>query len=146
MTDAPAVLDSNIYIYALNKGSAKHKVAYQLLNEALLRKLSVFVTHQNLNEIFNVITDTSRLTKPFKADEALREITTLYQALPLIVPNEKTFSVLSLSISQIALKSRRIFDAFLAATMISNGIEILYTDNEKDFKKYKEIKVINPFQ
>src|SRR3989338_3190112 len=112
MSDAPAVLDSNIYVYALNKGSVKHKVAYQLLNKALLRRFQIFVTHQNLNETFSVITNASRLTRPFEPKEALREVTTLYEALPLIVPNEKTFSALNLLIGEAPVESRRIFDAF----------------------------------
>jgi len=29
--------------------------------------------------------------------------------------------------------------------MLDNGIKRIYTNNEKDFKKFKEIEVINPF-
>jgi predicted nucleic acid-binding protein len=41
---------------------------------------------------------------------------------------------------------RRIFDAYLAATMLSNGINIIYTANDNDFEIFKEIEVVNPFK
>ena len=38
------------------------------------------------------------------------------------------------------------WDALLAATMEENSIETIITENEKDFKKIKWIKAINPFK
>lgn len=43
------------------------------------------------------------------------------------------------------LEGDEIFDAYLVATEISNGIRYIITDNEADFKKYKPIAVLNPF-
>ncbi len=38
------------------------------------------------------------------------------------------------------------WDALLAATMKENGIFIIYTENEKDFKKISWLEVINPIK
>ena len=39
-----------------------------------------------------------------------------------------------------------VFDAYLAATALCNGVETIATDNVRDFSKFSEIKVINPFE
>ncbi len=38
------------------------------------------------------------------------------------------------------------FDALIAATMNSHNIDIIITENEKDFKKLPWIKIVNPFK
>jgi predicted nucleic acid-binding protein len=37
-------------------------------------------------------------------------------------------------------------DALIAACMLENGIEIIVTENERDFKRIPGITVINPFR
>jgi len=39
---------------------------------------------------------------------------------------------------------QEIFDLQLVATMLSNNVTRLYTFNQEDFSKYKEIEVIVP--
>jgi predicted nucleic acid-binding protein len=38
------------------------------------------------------------------------------------------------------------WDALIVATMEENSIDTIITENEKDFKKVKWIKTINPFK
>jgi predicted nucleic acid-binding protein len=38
------------------------------------------------------------------------------------------------------------WDALIAACMLEHGIEIIVTENEKDFKKIPGITVVNPFK
>ena len=38
-----------------------------------------------------------------------------------------------------------IFDAQLVSTMMEYGIKNIYTVNTKDFVRFKEIEVVNPF-
>ena len=46
------------------------------------------------------------------------------------------------------VRQRRVpfWDALIAACMLENGIEIIVTENERDFKKVPGITVINPFK
>jgi predicted nucleic acid-binding protein len=41
------------------------------------------------------------------------------------------------------MKGKRIHDANIAATMIANGVSILFTLNVEDFKTFKEIRLIS---
>lgn len=38
------------------------------------------------------------------------------------------------------------WDALIAACMLENGIEIIVTENERDFKRISGITVVNPFK
>jgi predicted nucleic acid-binding protein len=38
------------------------------------------------------------------------------------------------------------WDALIAACMLENGIEIIVTENERDFKRIPGITVTNPFR
>lgn len=78
--------------------------------------------------------------------EALRQMDKLRGSMGLITPSWETFDYLRHLLSEHHLTGRSVYDCFLVATMLSNGVHFLYTDNERDFKRYKEIKVINPFK
>jgi predicted nucleic acid-binding protein len=38
------------------------------------------------------------------------------------------------------------WDALIAACMLEHGIEVIVTENEKDFKNISGITIINPFR
>lgn len=44
------------------------------------------------------------------------------------------------------LKTDLVFDAYLVATALSNDIDTIATDNTRDFKKFSDLNIINPFQ
>ncbi|MBI5227070.1 PIN domain-containing protein [Candidatus Micrarchaeota archaeon] len=66
---------------------------------------------------------------------------------------QSSFSVVSYSTEEIKKANHlfetykvHFFDALILATMNSNNIDTIITENEKDFKKVPGIKVINPFK
>ncbi|HXV81131.1 MAG TPA: hypothetical protein VEG60_14735 [Candidatus Binatia bacterium] len=44
-----------------------------------------------------------------------------------------------------SVKAGRIFDIFLAATMLDNGVQRIYSENINDFQGIAGIDAINPF-
>ena len=42
------------------------------------------------------------------------------------------------------VRSGRIFDVFLAATMLDNGVRRIYTENITDFEAIKGIEAVDP--
>jgi len=43
-----------------------------------------------------------------------------------------------------AMKFKKTFDVFLAATLKDNGVENLYTVNTDDFRDFQFLKIVNP--
>jgi predicted nucleic acid-binding protein len=65
--------------------------------------------------------------------------------LRLILPQATSFSKAIDLCRKYNLKRKHWYDAALAATLLENGIHILYTMNEKDFLPITELSLINPF-
>ena len=68
----------------------------------------------------------------------------IIDACKIIYPNNKTHYLAFEFIEQNKLIGNQIFDAYLAATAISNDVTTIATDNVKDFKKFG-INLFNPF-
>lgn len=135
------LVDSNILIYAINRRSLKHKAAQIFLQNNIGH---LEVAHQNILEILRVLTH-PKFPSPMKIKDALKAINNIVKTCRVIYPEEKTYHITFLLIEENKPVSDQIFDTYLVATALSNGITTIATDNTRDFKKFKEIKIINPF-
>lgn len=81
-----------------------------------------------------------------KIQPAIFSIEAIVNAAIIISPDYKTHKIALNLIHRYKLTSDEIFDAYLAATALANEIHEIATDNEKDFRKMKEIRLINPFK
>lgn len=135
------IIDSNIVVYTIDKNSLKHKKAQAFLKENLG---SLEITHQNIFETLRVLTH-PKLPRPMKVDDAINAVEKILKACRIVSPNWKTPSITIELIKKYKLSSDLVFDAYLVATALSNDINIIATDNVKDFQKFKEIAVFNPF-
>lgn len=135
------LVDSNILVYSINSASPKHKQAQQFLQENLN---VLVVAHQNIFETLRVLTH-SRFPSPMKTRDALEAIEGILKGCVVISPDYRTHRIALGLIKKHRLSADQVFDAYLVATALSNSIDTIATDNIKDFKKFTEVKVINPF-
>lgn len=135
------LVDSNILIYAINRSSPKHTIAQQFLQQ---EKEKLVLAHQNIFEALRVLTH-PRYPKPMKINPAIEAVISITSNLDVIYPFLETQQLSLELLKKYKLTSNQIFDGYLVATMLSNGIDKIATDNVKDFQKFKYIKVINPF-
>lgn len=136
------LVDSNILIYAMNVDSSKHKLALKFLTET---NKSLEIADQNIFETLRIITH-PKFPSPMQPKNAIRSLLTLTANFGIITPNRKTQIITLQFIQMFNIKGTHIFDAYLAATALSNDINVIATDNTRDFEKFKEIKVLNPFK
>jgi predicted nucleic acid-binding protein len=135
------LLDTNIIVYSLDKKSSKNYIATNYIKR---NAENLTITHQNINEAIRVITHPKH-PKPMRIEKAIEAVTDIAEGLSIIFPKENTIFITLELLNKYKIKSNHVFDAYLAATMLSNGIEEIATDNGKDFSIIKEVKVINPF-
>jgi len=136
------LVDSNVIIYAINTASPKHKQAQQFIRSNTER---LVLAHQNIFESLRVLTHTS-YPHPLSTNIALNAVASIADALAVISPTIDTSYITLELIKKYRLSSNHIFDAYLVGTMLSNSITTIATDNIRDFKQYREIKVVNPFK
>lgn len=137
------LIDSNILVYSLYENS-EH---FAKSREILKKNSDLFISTQNLIETFRVITSAQFQTQtPYEPKDAVDTLDIFSQNMKVVSPNKETFIILKGLIAKYGVKSYAIYDANIVATMITYGIDCIYTNNQNDFKKYKEISAINPIE
>lgn len=135
------LIDSNILVYSINISSPKHKKAQIFLKENLN---AIEVAHQNIFETLRVLTH-PKFPSPMRINEALEAIEEILKVSKVISPNYRTHNIAIELIRKYKLMADQVFDAYLTATAISNTINTIATDNIRDFKKFTQVKILNPF-
>lgn len=134
------LVDTNVLVYAINADSPKNKQAQVFLQT---HRKELVVAHQNIFETLRVLTH-PKYFKPMSPKDAQAAVLAILRACRVIIPDYNTHYLAFELIKEHNLLGNRIFDAYLGATAISNGIRAIATDNEKDFKKFG-VTVYNPF-
>lgn len=143
----PVLFDSNILVYAHNLDSPFYQKARELHERVVFKGLAAAVSVQNLLEFYSVITDSKRIEKVEEPQIAQKYCMAYLEAgFQIIYPKAGDFERVIKLVSKIKIKSRKIFDVYLVATMLSNGIRTIYTANDRDFEMFSEIKAVNPFK
>ena len=78
--------------------------------------------------------------------DALEAVENILKACRIISPGFQTHRIALELIKKHQLSSDKIFDAYLVATILSNDITTIATDNVKDFRRITEITILNPFK
>jgi predicted nucleic acid-binding protein len=143
MTEEYSLIDSNIIIYAFDSTEKKkHEVAKRLLMKGFEGEKFVFSV-QNLSEFFVVIT--KKVPNPISAKEANTIIKKLAMTDHFWILNFNAVTITK-AIEFVEKYKISYWDALIAATMLEKDINVIYTENTKDFSKIPEIKAINPLQ
>ena len=142
------LFDSNLLVYAHATHSPFHATAKQLRDQAARGELEACLAPQVLCEFFAVVTNPRLFDPPMTPKQASQEITTYWtqSGFRRIAPTEQTVTRLIGLVARHAVRDRWIFDVFLVATMLENGVTTIYTANTKDFLPFHELQVVNPFE
>jgi len=135
------LVDSSIWIYALNPSSPKYDRARDFLTKNIPQ---IVISQQNILETLRVLTH-PKFQNKVTLEVAISATRVLTTAVMTIFPLDQALLKAIDLIKKYHLSSDQIFDAYLVATALSWGIDTIATDNTKDFSLMKEIKVINPF-
>lgn len=138
------LVDSNVLIYAYDLDEReKNFLARKLLERVFNGKISIALSTQNLSEFY--VNITKKINKPINIRDARRIIFQL-----ISMPNVKILKIgESTILKAIDISSEfeiSYWDALIAAVMKENDVENIITENERDFKKVKWLKVKNIFR
>ena len=146
MLAEPAMVDTNVLVYALFADAEHHTAANQLLERAQKGELILCLAPQVLAELYAVITNSRRVTSPLEPGEAIESIE-MFLAMPgiklLPVPVHVVKRWLAL-LRQTPVRGGEVFDLQLIAFMLGNDLRTVYTFNVSDFERFKQINVLMP--
>ncbi len=134
------LLDTNILVAFFDASSAHHEAAKTLLSDLNEGKFQGVIASQNILELSAVLIGGYRTTKQKVASDiqtliSFSNISTIYPITATVTQYLKLLK-----------KEQGVHaaDLFLSATMISNGITSIVT-NDRDFEKISELTFYNPF-
>lgn len=140
------LLDTNMLVHAAGSKSPRHARAREVRDQAAAGEIDACIAAQVLTEFYAVVTDPRRFQPALTAAQAHQELRSyLSSRLRLILPKETTVSRMLSMLGSRSVRGGRIFDIFLAATMLDNGVRTVYTENVRDFEGLDGIEAINPF-
>jgi len=138
------VVDTNILVYGYDAKSPYHKETRRLLKNLVVQNIDAYVTMQNIVEFCNVLIRDYKLY----SSSAIGYAEEIMLDFKIIIPKATTINRF-FNLLRRNIKDRLyvyVFDIFLAATMLDNGITHIITANEKDFVGIKGISVYNPWK
>ncbi|MBP7927878.1 PIN domain-containing protein [Patescibacteria group bacterium] len=125
------VVDTNVLTYAFDEASDEREVCLNFLET---NAANIVLTHQVLNEYLRVITH-RKIKKSISIARAIENVEIFREKFPLtIYPNAITFNKSFDFIRKYNITGNTVFDAYLVATAVTNGITNIATYNTKHFR------------
>ncbi|HKS97333.1 MAG TPA: TA system VapC family ribonuclease toxin [Terriglobia bacterium] len=140
-------VDTNILVYARRQEPPEHDVARKLLNQLSTGADPWVVPWPCIYEFLRVVTHPRVFHPPTPLPAAWAAIEVLLDSPSVVVisagPRHRT--ILADLLRRAPVTGNLVHDAHIAALLIEHGVgEILTADD--DFRKFREIKVTNPFR
>jgi predicted nucleic acid-binding protein len=136
---ALSFLDTNVLVYAFDKGSSpKKRIAQRLINE-LMKEDRLRVSTQVLQEL--VITLTRKVSQPCSSAEAhavLEDLT----AWPLMLVD---YAAIRAAIGLADQAKLSFWDALIVVAAARTGAAVLYTEDMNDGQEVLGVRISNPF-
>jgi predicted nucleic acid-binding protein len=137
MSDKRFTLDTNILIYALDRGAgARHSVAVQIIARSALG--DCWLTLQSISEFFAVVTHKRLISATEAADQA-RDWLAIF---PTIVASA---SAVRAALGSAVAGQIAYWDALLVATAGEAGCSTILTEDLSDGSTVHGVRVLNPF-
>lgn len=135
------LIDTNVLVYAYtDEDKEKQKIAQKLLEPCWKRERYYYVSLQNLAEFFVAIT--KKGTHVISSEQAHNIIQDIIGFSHWKIIQYSSNALLSST----QRKNKDFWDTLIAATMLENGIQNVYTEDLKGFSIYSQIKARNPFE
>jgi predicted nucleic acid-binding protein len=144
MSVEPGIVDANVLVYAPDADAPQHLASRHLLDEGRSAATTLYVTSQILCEFYSIVTNSRRVAKPRNAADAIAAIVGLLSFLQVLpTPARAVEGWLDL-LRRHPVTGGDVFDLQLAATMIANGVQRIYTFNTTDFEGFTELFISTP--
>jgi len=142
MNDEATFYDSNILVYAFDESEPlKKKKCEKLVLAVFNGRAKGIVSNQVLAEVFFILTQ--KVRKPISGEKAVRVVFGFLKSTNWIKINY-SFETVAKAAKQTSKHKTHFWDTLIAETMLENQVCKIFTENEKDFSKIKQIKAVSP--
>jgi predicted nucleic acid-binding protein len=136
---ALSFVDSNVLVYAFDKGSSPKKLVAQRLMNELMEEDRLRVSTQVLQELF--VTLTRKAIERCSSEEALAVLEDL-TAWPLMVVD---YAAIRAAVGLADEAKLSFWDALVVVAAARTGAAVLYTEDLNDGQEILGVRISNPF-
>ena len=137
--------DTNILVRLFNQNDPQYRVTVSALNRLSKLDSDICVAPQNIVESWNTATrpvDRNGMgIAPFLVEEIVTRIEGTYQILP---ESPDVYPLWRKLVAKYSVSGVKVYDTRLVASAVVYGVESILTFNIADFRRYSEIKVLDP--
>jgi uncharacterized protein len=139
------LLDANILLYAVDRGSRFHEAASDWLTAQLNGPARIGIPWQSLVAFVRISTHPRASASPLPPDAALGFIQDWLaaEAVWTPVPGHRHGELFTDLVRRHQLRGNLISDAHLATLALEHGLQLVSADT--DFARFTELRWINPF-
>ena len=131
--------DTNILVYFIDRDSSYNELAVSVFREIEEKDCEIVLTQQNITELLNVLLKYYGFTRKkalMVVDEFLKRSNRIVCSLP------ETLSHF-LSLYKKFGKKNNIYDVYMLTMLVDNRIDVLVTENKKDFPKGVGVEILS---
>jgi len=144
MAISSCLVDTNILLRVTKRADPQYKLIDSALAKLALEDTTLYYTHQNIAELWNVMTrPIARNGFGLTVADADHEVQVIESGMSLLPDSEATYQEWRRIIVKHNVAGVQVHDARLAAAMIVHGIRHVLTLNVTDFSRYG-IKAMHP--
>lgn len=140
------VVDLNLLLYAVDRGSARHAGARQWLDRALNGSETVALPWEVLLGFVRLSTNRRVFRRALTAEEAM-DVVQEWLSLPVVValaPGRRHAAILRELLVDAGTAGNLVSDAHLAALAIEHGAELCSCDT--DFARFQGLRWVDPLR
>ena len=139
-------LDTNILVYAANRGAPEHGKALAVVQTMLAQPSEWILADQVLWEFYMALRHPRILQKPRSAAQAAAHLRFLREesGIACCAYELPHFAEVLECLERSRFPYQRTHDAILGITLRRHGVTVFYTRNEQDFADAGLGKIINP--
>jgi len=139
-------VDTNILVFATDAASPFQSAAETALEEWRKQGTELYVSVQVLRECLDVTTRPAPgQTAPPDYAAILGNIASFRSAFHVLEGTRLVSEKLGELVQRFAVKGRQVHDANIAATILTNGLKDLLTQNVADFARFSPLLTAHPF-
>lgn len=137
--------DTNILLRLVEPHNSHHDNAKNAVDKLLKKGDTLYILLQNVSEFWNVCTrpkDKNGLG--FSVAETDTELTKIEQVFDILPDTSEVYKNWRELVVKHSVQGIQVHDAKIVAAMKTHNIKNLLTFNAKDFKRYSDIKAVEP--
>lgn len=131
--------DTNVFVYFIDKDSLYNNLAVSVFKEAEEKDCEIVLTQQNVTELLNVLLKYYGFTRK-KALDLVNEFLNRSDGVVCSLP--ETLSHF-LDLYEKFGKKDNVYDVYMLTVLVDNKVDVLVTENKKDFPKGAGVEVLS---